>query len=58
MIDALAGFQAELVEDEVGRSEVVVRLGGGDQEIVNVLNAIERTPSPTPAQNQSWPRSK
>ena len=42
MIDALAEFQAELVEDPDGRSEVVVTLGGGDQNIVKVLNALER----------------
>ena len=41
MMDALAEFQSELVEDADGRSEVVVTLGGGDQEIVRVLNALE-----------------
>jgi hypothetical protein len=42
MTDALAEFQAELVETEDGRSEVVVTLRGGDQDIVKVLNALER----------------
>ena len=41
MIDALAGFKAELVEGEDGCSEVVVSLGG-DTEIVGVLNALEQ----------------
>lgn len=40
LLEALAGFQAELVEGKDGRSEVVVKLSG-DLEIVSVLNALE-----------------
>jgi hypothetical protein len=41
LIRALAEFEAELVEGEDGRSEVVVTLRGGDQQIIRVLNALE-----------------
>ena len=42
LYEALSEFDVELHAGEDGRSRVEVRLGGGDREIVDVLNAIER----------------
>lgn len=42
MIEALAEFQADIVEGEDGRSHVVVELNGADRHIVKVLNALEQ----------------
>jgi len=41
MLAALSGFRAELLESSEG-CEVVVDLGRGDEEIIGVLNALER----------------
>jgi hypothetical protein len=41
MLAALSGFRAELLETAKG-CEVVVSLGRGDEEIIGVLNALER----------------
>jgi hypothetical protein len=42
LYEALSAFDVQLSEDENGPCRVEVRLGGGDREIVDVLNAIER----------------
>lgn len=41
MLAALSSFRAELLESGDG-CEVVVQLGRGDDEIIGVLNALER----------------
>jgi len=41
LCEALAGFHAELRQDDDGRRFVDVELRGGDREIVEVLNAVE-----------------
>jgi hypothetical protein len=42
LYEALSAFEVQLSGDEVGRFKVEVRLSGGDHEVVDVLNAIER----------------
>jgi hypothetical protein len=42
LIDALSDFDAELIYASDGSYEVTVTLDGSDQEIVAVLNALER----------------
>jgi hypothetical protein len=42
LCEALSAFDVELFEGDNGPSTVEVRLGGGDREVVDVLNAIER----------------
>jgi hypothetical protein len=42
LIDTLSDFDAELIHDSDGSCEVKVTLDGSDQEIVAVLNALER----------------
>ncbi len=40
-MSGLAGFQRELVEAEDASYLVLITLGGGDREIIAVLNALE-----------------
>jgi hypothetical protein len=42
MLDALADFDAQLVETLDGHFQVVVALAGSDRRIVEALNALER----------------
>lgn len=42
LYDALSGFDAELIQSEDGTFQVEIALTGGDREIVDLLNAIER----------------
>jgi hypothetical protein len=42
LMDALAEFDAELIETSDGGSEVMVALRGSGREAVAVLNALER----------------
>jgi hypothetical protein len=42
LCDALRGFKPELTKDEDGVYRVKIVLGRGDQDTVEVLNAVER----------------
>jgi len=42
LMNALSGFDAELIHGSDGDYEVMVALGGSSQETISVLNALER----------------